>query len=80
MFLALLLVHCTVLEYNNTYQVQLGKGAYFKDDRNFSAFFYPLPLWTKNDVIVTWYYDLWYYDYDFTNTERIWPTLKVSQS
>ena len=45
------------------------KGAYFKDDRNFSAFFDPLPpLWTQNDVIVTLCYDI-----IVTNTDRIWP-------
>ena len=29
------------------------KGPYIKYDRNFLAFFDPLPLWLQNDVIVT---------------------------
>ena len=46
------------------------KGAYFKDDRNFSAFFLPPPpFWTQNDVIVSLYNDV-----IVTNTDRIRPT------
>ena len=44
-----------------------AKGAYLKDDRNFSAFFDP--LWTQNDVIVTLFYDV-----IVANTDRISQT------
>ena len=54
---------------DRTLVLKYWKGAYSKDDRNFSAFLTPSPLWTQNDIMVNLYDDV-----IITNTDRILAT------